>query len=237
MFIINYLNRQPLNIPGRKIHSNQNGVHENLSRILERNKHNKYLKPFARHTLEAFKKAEQIIGRENKPLILDSGCGVGESTLYFAKKYKHHFVLGIDKSFHRLNKNIYYKKSETDNYYLLRADLIDFWRLAALEKWNIDKHFVLYPNPWPLKKDLKKRFHAHPVFPDFIGLGAKIELRSNWPVYLQEFAFAYSFFSGRHFTVDTFIPKITITPFERKYVQSGQILYRLVIDNNKYASV
>ncbi len=217
--------------PSRRIYSNQNGVHENLSRTLERNQRNKYQKPFPRHTVDAFKKAEQIIGRENKPLILDSGCGVGESTLYFAQKYKNHFVLGIDKSFYRLNKNNSFKNSEADNYYLIRADLIDFWRLAALEKWKVDMHFVLYPSPWPLKKHLKKRFHAHPVFPDFVTLGARTELRSNWPVYLQEFAFAYRFFTGRLITVDTFIPEMTITPFERKYLQSGQTLYRLLIDN------
>jgi len=208
-----------------------------LARILDRYRQHEFKKPVARHTLEAFKKAEQIIARANKPLILDSGCGVGESTLYFAQKYSRHFVLGIDKSFSRLTKNIHYQKHGADNYYLLRADLIDFWRQVAMEKWKVDMHFVLYPNPWPLKKDVKKRFHAHPVFRDLVTIGTKIELRSNWSLYLQEFAFAYRFFTGRSFTVEPFIPDEPITPFERKYLQSGQTLYRLIIDNKKNETV
>ena len=220
-----------MNKPSRTIYTNQNGIHENLARILERYQQHPYLKPVARHTLEAFKTAENILGKERKPLILDSGCGVGESTIYLAQKYKNHFVLGVDKSFYRMNKNKFYRKAIADNYYLLRADLVDFWRLAAKQNWKIDRHFILYPNPWPLKKDLKKRFHAHPVIRDLVTLGTRIEVRSNWPIYLQEFAFAYRVFTGRRFDVEPFIPDEAITPFERKYMQSGQQLYRLIINN------
>jgi len=222
-----------LNKFSRRIFSNQQGIHENLICFLEKYKNHPYLKPVARHTLDAFKKVEQIIAKENKPIILDSGCGVGESTLYFAQKYKHHIVLGIDKSLYRLNKNKHYNKFVTENYYLLRADLFDFWRLAAREKWDIDLHFILYPNPWPLKKDLKKRYHAHPVFHELVRLGKRIELRSNWSLYLQEFSHAYQYISGKSSTVESFTPEIAITPFERKYMNSGQTLYRLIIEKEK----
>jgi len=91
-------------------------------------------------------------------------------------------------------------------------------------------HFILYPNPWPLKKDLKKRYHAHPVFHELVRLGKRIELRSNWSLYLQEFSHAYQYISGRSSTVESFTPEIAITPFERKYMNSGQTLYRLIIE-------
>ncbi len=219
-----------MNNPSRVITSNQTGIHNNLKHVLEKHLHHNFLKPISRHTLNAFQEIERIIQARNQPIILDSGCGVGESTLHLAQQNPEHIVLGIDKSFHRLQKNKLFNNPLSVNYYLVRADLFDFWRLVFHEQWPVDKHFLYYPNPWPLKKDIKKRFHGHPVFPQLIQLGNIIELRSNWLIYLQEFSFAYQLITGRSVVIESFIPEMPITPFERKYLQSGHTLYRLVIE-------
>ncbi|CAM9562378.1 unnamed protein product, partial [Sphacelaria rigidula] len=73
------------------------------------------------------------------------------------------------------------------NLLLLRADLVDFWILAARDDtWRVEQHAILYPNPYPKRAQLLRRWHGHPVFPLIIGLGGRISLRSNWKAYLEE---------------------------------------------------
>lgn len=73
------------------------------------------------------------------------------------------------------------------NLLLLRADLVDLWILASRENaWDVREHFILYPNPYPKRSQLRARWHGHSVFPVLLGLGGNITLRSNWEAYLHE---------------------------------------------------
>jgi tRNA G46 methylase TrmB len=77
----------------------------------------------------------------------------------------------------------------SDNVILVRAELSDFWRLCSMEEeWNICRHYLLYPNPYPKKSRLKSRWYAHPAFPILLQLGGCVVVRSNWKGYLEEFA-------------------------------------------------
>ncbi len=213
----------------RPVRSNQTGIHEDLFNILQKHREKPYLKPVSRHTREAFEYARQRLASISAPLILDSGCGTGESTLALAERHPDAFVLGVDKSLARLQKNPLFATEHDRNLLLLRADLFDFWRLAAREGWRFERHYIFYPNPWPKKRHLKRRIHGHPAFFDMLRLSPFIELRSNWRIYLEEFAAAVAFVAGRSFEVETFVPDTPISAFERKYWLSGHELYRLRI--------
>ena len=95
--------------------------------------------------------------------------------------------------------------------------------------WKLDQHYLLYPNPWPKKKHLQRRWHGHPVFPTLIKLGGKLELRTNWKTYVDEFSKAVEIVTGNLNPVEEFIPTERLTPFEEKYQVSGQGLYRYQI--------
>ncbi|MFQ5629171.1 MAG: tRNA (guanine(46)-N(7))-methyltransferase TrmB [bacterium] len=224
--------------PSRKIISNQNGIHGDLEKILVSHREAPYRKPIAQHTMLAFEQAKSVIARQQAPLILDSGCGTGKSTVFLAQKYPGHFVIGIDKSLARLSKNPSFDPllggaGVGQNFLLVRADLIDFWRLAVQHNWQIDKHYLLYPNPWPKKNQIKRRFHGHPVFFDLIKLGRSFELRSNWRIYVQEFAMAFEFATGIRAVVEKFPPNTQfISRFEKKYAESGHDLFKLMIERN-----
>lgn len=83
------------------------------------------------------------------------------------------------------------KENIPKNMLLLRADLVDFWILASRDNaWIVDAHFFLYPNPYPKRSQLRRRWHGHPVFPVMLRLGGKITVRSNWRVYLEEMCLA-----------------------------------------------
>lgn len=211
--------------------SNQDGIHPDLEKRVRRYMENPYTRPVAEHTLSAFQSIEKQVAADGRSLILDAGCGVGESSIKLAEQHPQCLVIGIDQSEHRLSKNPHYPESNADNLLLLRADCVDFWRLALDAEWTLEKHYILYPNPWPKKKHLLRRWHAHPVFPDVLRLGGVLELRSNWPLYLQEFSMALEIMGYDEAKIEALtLQDEFLTPFERKYVSSGQIVYRLCAD-------
>ena len=208
----------------RPVVSAQIDLHTDLPRQLDRHRQSVYQKPLADYNRSAY--AEMRARWDGAaPLILDAGCGVGWSTLQLAAQYPDHFVVGVDQSADRLARG---KPSRIpDNACFIRADLVDFWRLLAMDQVILARHYLLYPNPWPKPEHLKRRWHGHPVFPSILALGGIVECRSNWSIYLQELAYAMGVFRGRAPVVEAWHPTQFLTPFERKYHAAGQDLWRL----------
>lgn len=212
----------------RFVTSNQEGIHEKLEEIVNVHLTTPFLKPIAQHTQQAFDAVKEKVDAFDGPLIFDSCCGVGESTANLAKLHPDALVIGIDKSSYRLDKHeVEYKQTDLGQYMLVQADLNDFWRLAVKEGWQLSHHYLLYPNPWPKAKHVKRRWHGTAVFPDIIKLGGQLEVRSNWSIYVDEFAFALTL-AGFPTQVEPYESNEAITPFERKYWASGQLSSRLV---------
>lgn len=96
-----------------------------------------------------------------------------------------------------MSKNPYFNTTDSpENMLLLRCDMVDFYLLSVTHcvvprVWDVHKHFLLYPNPYPKPKHLKNRWHGHPVFPFILALNAThLELRASWMTYLEEFSAA-----------------------------------------------
>lgn len=214
----------------RSIVSNQDGLHEKLDEIVNKHLTAEFKKPIAAHTQTAFDKVNEKVQAFTGPLILDSCCGVGESTANLAKRHPDALVIGIDKSSHRLDKHeVEYKQTDSGQYILVQADLNDFWRLAVAANWQPTHHYLLYPNPWPKAKHIQRRWHGAAIFPFIVKLGGRLEVRSNWDIYVKEFAQALHL-AGQETQVELYENEEAITPFERKYWASGQQSHRLVID-------
>lgn len=196
--------------------------------------------------------AENIAKQAPLTVILDSGCGTGESTIHIARRFPGIPVIGIDKSCARLDKAGNPSQTAGEdvppNAFWIRAELLDFWRLA-LERvqageWTIPYHAVYYPNPWPKQSEATRRFHMHPIFPTLLALGKVIELRTNWEIYAREFAEAAKIVlnenaesadttatvpANTQITCESFDPVAPETAFERKYKEARQTLWRVVI--------
>ena len=245
----------------RAVTTNQTDIYDKLEEVVRKYASTEYLRPIADHTRIAFAEAEKFIEGFHKDaslathkVILDSGCGTGESTLNIALAHLGIPVIGIDKSAARLTKagaggnSAKLNGAVPQNAFLVRAELLDFWRLA-LEKvkagaWHIPYHALYYPNPWPKQSEATRRFHLHPIFPTLMQLGDTIELRTNWEIYAREFAEAAhvlqempvsdSFPSSRGaMTIrsEAFEPERPITAFERKYNEARQQLWRVVVSH------
>ncbi|MBZ9567269.1 MULTISPECIES: tRNA (guanine(46)-N(7))-methyltransferase TrmB [Modicisalibacter] len=209
----------------RIVTSRQSGPHEDLARRVARALDHPWRKPIADHTRHAFDRAQDWLAAQGRPLLLDAGCGVGLSTRALAARHPDRAVIGVDRSAARLERE---HGALPDNALLVRADLVDFWRLALGAGWQPERHYLLYPNPYPKASQLKLRWHGHPVFPAILALGGRLELRSNWALYLEEFALALQHAGEPRPAVVRHDPQGDyLTPFERKYAQSGQPLWRL----------
>lgn len=249
----------------RAVTTNQTDIYDKLEEVVRKYASTEYLRPIADHTRIAFAEAEKFIegfygdsgrdevsGRTSRAtykVILDSGCGTGESTLNIALANPGIPVIGIDKSAARLSK----AGAAPQNAFLVRAELLDFWRLALEEvsagHWAIPYHALYYPNPWPKQSEATRRFHLHPIFPTLLSLGDAIELRTNWEIYAREFAesasvldsilslrsrmttFGSRMTTGETIACEAFEPERPITAFERKYKEARQQLWRVTINH------
>lgn len=210
--------------------SAQQGPHDNLSRIVARHLAQPFRKPIADYNRAALEAS--LAGWDGRaPLILDAGCGVGHSTIQIARAHPDHWVIGVDQSEDRLQRRKPYPDALLPtNMVFVRADLVDYWRLLDDAGLRLAQHYILYPNPWPKIGHLARRWHAHPVFPWIPRLGGRLECRSNWHVYIEEMAVALQLVLGREVPWEAFEARVPLTPFERKYRDSGQTLHRLVVE-------
>ena len=175
------------------------------------------------------------LSKRKRPLILDAGCGTGRSTYKLADTYPEALIIGIDKSESRLNQLKDYREAGKaitqikKNALLMRADLISQWYLMAKNNWQFEKIYLLYPNPYPKKSRIKQRFYAHAIFPYLMKLSNQFEIRSNWKLYLEEFAIAAKLCNRFKIELDTLTPSIALTNFEEKYLNSKTELFQLQI--------
>ncbi len=210
--------------------SAQPGVHEHLAAQVAKHASCAFRKPCLDYNKAAFEAS--LAGWDGRaPLILDAGCGVGHSTIQLARAFPDHWVIGVDQSEDRLSRKKPYPDAlMPTNMVFVRADLVDYWRLMAEAGIRLARHYILYPNPWPKIGHLGRRWHAHPVFPYVPRLGGRLECRSNWNIYVEEFALALGMLTGQPVQTSAFEAPSPLTPFERKYRDSGQTLYRCVVE-------
>lgn len=210
----------------RFISSAQTGPHRDLEAVVRRHMAHPFRKPVADYNREALgvALAAHAAWNAQAPLILDAGCGVGWSALNLAQAFPDHFVIGVDQSLDRISRG---KPMEMPaNAVLIRADLVDFWRLLAGEGIRLARHYNLYPNPWPKIGHLARRWQGHAVFPVWKDLGGELECRSNWGIYIEEMAQALGLLSGQAVGAEAWQTTEPITPFEKKYLASGHELWR-----------
>ena len=211
-----------MQVDSLKVSSNQSHTHPDLPAVLQRHTARPWQPPIAEFNQRAFNKIEARLAESPQPLILDSFCGTGHSTARLAAMPPNHLIIGIDKSAHRLARHC---AQQASNYLLLQAECEPLWMLLVEHGLHLDFHYLLYPNPWPKKAHLKRRIHGHPAFPLLLTLGGRVELRSNWQIYVEEFGLAM-LLSGVSGCTRRLPPQEPLTLFERKYNNSGHDLWQ-----------
>lgn len=217
----------------RAVTSNQNGVHKDFDRILDRMDLSSYQRPISDFSYETFQNILTWIEKfeRDRDIILDMGCGVGESSFHLALEYPDKLIVAIDKSVSRLERKSNFKVDAPTNLLIVRGELLDLWYLfATAEKFpksRIIKQYILYPNPWPKSKHIRRRWHANAIAPFIFQIDSEIELRSNWKIYAEEFFEAARYFEFEP-VLDVITPEKPISLFETKYQHSGHELYQVL---------
>ncbi|MCA9661913.1 MAG: hypothetical protein KC486_26475 [Myxococcales bacterium] len=213
------------------VRSNQPGVHPRLAEVVRRHLERAWEQPPHGPTVAALEALRRRLPElHERPLVLDSGCGTGESTLALAARHPEALVLGIDRSAARLRRGGRVEPRCDGRAIWLRAELTTAWRWLADRGVHLRAHYLLYPNPWPKAAQLQRRWHGHPIFPTLLALGGRVELRTNWRIYAEEFAIAAAI-AGRRAApaVARLAEGPPLTAFERKYAASGHALYRVAL--------
>ncbi len=205
-----------------RVSSNQQNTHPGLPSLLRRHLETRWRKPVAAFNKEAFEQIGEALAKTPRPLVLDSFCGTGLSTAQLARLYPDHLVIGIDQSAQRLARH-----NRTEGHYLLlRAECEPLWLLMVEAGLTVSHHYLLYPNPWPKSTHLKRRIHGHPAFPLLLALQGRIELRTNWQIYAEEFGLALHLAGVRGLVSQFAAGRHPLTLFEQKYRDSGHTLWR-----------
>lgn len=211
--------------PSRIPLSSQSGPHPRLEEVVIRHRSSPWQAPLRRFSQAAFQQILPFAEAASR-LIVDAGCGTGESTRALALANPQAHVIGVDQSAERLGR----APDLPANARLLRAELADFWRLLLASGLPAEHHCLFYPNPWPKAVHLRRRWHAHPVFPTLLAIGGRLELRTNFSLYAEEFVQALHY-SGRADASLLQLPvEEPVSPFERKYQDSGHPLYQVIVD-------
>ncbi len=203
------------------VYSNQSSIHDDLARLVQKHMASTWQEPTPPHDREAMKEIIALLKAHKGPLILDSFCGTGMSTAKLASQHPKALVIGIDKSADRLRRHV---QTQSRNYHLIRGNCEHIWAQMVSANVVCAQHYLLYPNPWPKKAHLKRRIHGHPSFPLLKQLGGAIEVRSNWKIYVDEFA-AASQLLGLDTQVESLSATDPLTLFERKYAANSENLW------------
>lgn len=213
------------------VHSSQCGPHPRLLALLRRHRAQPWQQPISAHAELAFEATRHwLASRPVAPVLLDAGCGTGASSLWLAERRPEALIIGVDQSAERLGRGRQgdvRAQSVHPRVLLLRAPLEDYWRLLAMSDIALDELLLWYPNPWPKPGHLQRRWHGHPVFPLLPTLARRLELRSNWLIYMQEFQIALADVGIQASIEGVATETAPVTPFERKYRDSGHALWVL----------
>lgn len=69
----------------KEVESDQTSIHKDLEKLVLRYLETEYMRPIAEHTQKSFEDAAKFISHWNTPIVLDSGCGTGDSTFILSQ--------------------------------------------------------------------------------------------------------------------------------------------------------
>ena len=122
----------------------------------EENKKSKYIIQKGKSLYNDVKGNWYKIFKNNNPNSLELGCGYGEYTYNLARKFKNQNFVGIDIKGSRIWKGSKIAENENlNNVMFLRIrieEIIEFF-----SKNEVDSIYIIFPDPRPKKRDLKKR--------------------------------------------------------------------------------
>src|SRR5688572_10561641 len=107
--------------------SNQFAPHPNTETLAKKQANAIYRRPFSQTQISAFSEADDWIKARRGKIILDSGCGTGDSSFWLSETFSDCLIVGVDQSAARLEKaRARLDASKNNRILFIRARLEDF---------------------------------------------------------------------------------------------------------------
>ncbi len=169
------------------------------------------------------------------PLDVEIGSGVGQFAIQYAKSNPGRSVVGIEKTRDRFRKfeDRLSLEGGLSNLQPVHANAIS-WVHHQLPKESVDRFFILYPNPYPKKKQSNLRWALMPFMGrllESLKTGGTIEFATNIQSYADETETAMTQDWGVSLLSRTVLNEKSDpprTPFEEKYLERGETCHGMV---------
>ena len=177
---------------------------------------------------------EEIFGNRN-PVYIEIGFGMGDSPLYFAKKYPDKNLLALEVHLPGIAKLIsLLKKDNIKNVRIIRYDAVELLEKGVCDN-TIKGIHIFFPDPWPKKRHHKRRL----IKSSFINLmvkklkvGGYICTATDWEEYgLEMFDLFKQFQDLKDDSIGDFSLKPDfrpVTKFEQKGLSKNHRIINLV---------
>lgn len=170
-------------------------------------------------------------------LYLEIGCGTGDHSLSFAHQNPDKYLLAIERTSNKFNRFLKkYQKFNLPNLSPIHSDAI-LWSSQFLTPESLEGCFILYPNPYPKKKQSNLRWHNMPYFQHLIKLlkpNAKLIFATNIESYAEEFIEVITTLYSNNLQViqNSVIDPSNFTPrtaFEKKYLMRNEKCFNIIL--------
>lgn len=173
------------------------------------------------------------------PLDLEIGCGVGWHPIQYAQNHPKRYLIAIEHTrakFAAFSSRLR-AHSAISNLLPVHADAIA-WTTHFLDPNSLDRIILMYPNPFPKKKDLNKRWYAMPFMSHLLKClktNGELLLVTNEKFYMDEASLYFSKVWGLAQVEFTQFSAVTVpggrprTHFEKKYLNRGETCFQLKV--------
>lgn len=168
--------------------------------------------------------------KKNEKLVIEIGAGVGLHPIQYAQENNNDFVVAIERTLNKFQKmQRRHKNHHLANLLPIHADATR-WICQNIRENEVDKYFILYPNPYPKSCQANKRFHNMPFMQYLIKTLKKkgeIVLATNDLGYYQDAKKSLQEKFSLNLLEDglwTFLPR---THFEKKYRARGEKCFNI----------
>jgi tRNA (guanine-N7-)-methyltransferase len=168
--------------------------------------------------------------------VLEIGAGTGENALRHCLEHPQDFVIAIERTttkFQRFQSRLSELPQPPIHLEALQADALWWCAQNLTQSFLLDQILILYPNPYPKKKQANLRFVNMPFMGyllEHLTPGGTLEISTNKVFYYEEAKVGFLNDWGLNIVTDrqlnaTDSPR---TAFERKYLSRGETCYQLI---------
>lgn len=164
---------------------------------------------------------------------LELGCGSGMFAMSYALQHPQRHLIAVEQTINKFNTFARaFDAQPVPNLTPVHADA-SLWVDKYLPKASIDRLFILYPNPYPKKKQRNLRWHYMPAMHrilDVLKPGAELLFCTNLEWLVDEAQVQFT--QGWGLELESLQP-VTLqtrsgrTRFEKKYLERGQTCFDL----------